>query len=128
MGFYDGDLLTAGGSLSFGKNLGKNGFLGLGAGFDAIDFYSISPLFLDFRYFFVNKPFTPYIAILGGYAIGYGFDNYGGWYGNPHLGLRYNFAPKAALNIGLGWRYQSVNIRGFVAAFNTLCLRVGAMF
>lgn len=117
-----------GGNLSFGMNLVPKVCLGLGGGFDVIGSYAFIPIFVDFRYFFLNQPITPYLTAAAGYSIGPGDYDQGGWYANPQIGLRYDVARKAGLNFGLGYRLQTQKVFNYFGTMGFLSIKVGAMF
>jgi hypothetical protein len=122
------EVISGGGTVAFDVNIKQKFCIGLGSGFDAIDIYSFIPVFLDTRYFFSTKPFSPYLSAGLGYSIGPGAFDEGGWYVNPNFGLRYNFARKSALNFGIGWRLQTEKERRNFYTFTMLNLKVGAIF
>jgi hypothetical protein len=119
---------SLGGTLAFDVNIKNKLCIGLGSGYDAIDVYSFIPIFLDVRYFFSSHRFTPYLSAGLGYSVGPAYYDDGGFYANPNLGIRYNFAPKSALNFGIGWRLQTEKDRGRFYSFTMINVKVGAMF
>ena len=81
----------------------------------ALDAYSTDfyvPIFADVRYFFLDKPFTPYAYLDAGYGLPVDAASYlkGGPMINPGFGVKYFMTRTTAVCAGLGYRYQSMPI------------------
>jgi hypothetical protein len=131
------------GALNFnliaGAQLNANWFVGGGVALDAYstDFYL--PIFADVRYFFLDKPFTPYAYLDAGYGLPVDAAAYlkGGPMINPGFGVKYFMTRTTALCAGLGYRYQSMPIDNTVEGASTalqtnfiqsFSIRVGLQF
>ncbi len=121
----------------FGGQFGQV-FAGGGVGLDAYKSEVFVPLFADVRYYFVREAFSPYAMLEGGYTLGVdtspGLD--GGAMVNPGIGIRYFLTRTTAVNLGLGYRYQSLTqefegVDGvYLTKFNiqSLGIRLGLQF
>lgn len=87
-------------------------FIGGGVALDAYSSDIYVPVFVDARYFFLDKKFSPYAFIDAGYGLPVdAAQNLGsGPMINPGFGIKYFVSRTAALNLSLGYRYQSMPI------------------
>ncbi len=87
-------------------------FIGGGVALDAYSSDIYVPVFVDARYFFLDKKFSPYAFIDAGYGLPVdAAQNLGGGpMINPGFGIKYFVSRTAALNLSLGYRYQSMPI------------------
>jgi hypothetical protein len=87
--------------------------VGIGTGlryyYDSED--ALVPVFLDLRTTFLNKKVSPYIALGAGYSYE-PTDNFEGvgYLLNPSIGLNFMISKNSAMNIGLGYEMQRMNI------------------
>ncbi len=127
-GYFNNAELTAGYGLSeinvpfstyFGGITDINGYVinkhfrtGLGVGLHYYDGGFTSPLFLDLRYMFNKRLYTPYIFADGGFMIEYSpFRVPNSVFMNPGIGLHREVSDRFSLNLGAGLFVQSFNIR-----------------
>lgn len=85
-----------------GYQLNSNFMAGAGVGLSFYDAGLLVPLFLDFRYTFMSRSFTPYIYADGGLNIQVSSLNDTKLFINPGAGARYSFGKKIAANISAG--------------------------
>jgi hypothetical protein len=85
-----------------GYQLNGNFMAGAGVGLSFYDAGLLIPLFLDFRYSFLPRPFTPYIYADGGLNLQVSSLNDTKLFINPGAGVRYSFGRKIAANVSLG--------------------------
>ena len=88
---------------------------GLGTGIEAFHI-SMMPVYGDFRYYFLNDKFTPFINLKAGYAfpLENQFDNNrnvkliskGGLMGGLEIGYVQSLTQKTKFTLSLGYRYQ----------------------
>lgn len=126
-------------NLIAGYQVNSHWFVGGGVALDAYSNDLYVPVFADARYFFTEKKGTPYAFIDAGYGLPVDAAPYllGGPMINPGFGLKYFLTRTAAINLSLGYRYQSmpvdVNIEGASTALRTnfiqsMAVRVGMQF
>jgi len=82
--------------------LTSNFMAGAGVGLSFYDTDLMVPLFLDFRYSFMTRPFTPYIYADGGLNLQVSSLNDTKLFINPGAGARYSFGRQFAANISVG--------------------------
>ncbi len=82
--------------------LNSNFMAGAGVGLSFYDAGLLVPLFLDFRYSFLPRPFTPYIYADGGLNLQVSSLNDTKLFINPGVGARYSFGRKIAANVSVG--------------------------
>jgi len=82
--------------------LNSNFMAGAGVGLSFYDAGLMIPLFLDFRYSFMSRPFSPYIYADGGLNIQVSDLNETKLFINPGAGARYSFGRKIAANGSVG--------------------------
>lgn len=91
-------------------------YLGVGTGlryyFDAKE--AVIPVYADFRTYFTDKKATPYLSL----GIGYSFITSGGFDGlgfllNPTIGVSFKVSDISAMNVGLGYEMQKMEIYYF---------------
>ena len=90
------------GSILFGMEFNKRFLAGIGAGVDFFNGGPLYPLFLEFRYGFPVKKFTPYVFSQGGALIntdGYALSNL---FLNAGIGLRRSLSKDWAISFGTG--------------------------
>lgn len=131
------------GALNFnliaGAQVGPHWFFGGGAALDVYGTDIYVPAFADVRYFFLDKPFTPFAYLDAGYAMPVDAASYlkPGPMINPGFGIKYFMTRNTAVNVSLGFRYQSMpidnNDPGASTAFQTnfiesFSIRVGLQF
>lgn len=87
--------------------------LGLGTG---LKYYFdeeaiLIPLFADFRANFMNNKVSPYLSLGLGYTF-VAINNFSGlgFLLNPNLGVSFKVSDKSAMNIGMGYEMQSMQI------------------
>ncbi|HEX2898474.1 MAG TPA: hypothetical protein VHS96_02030 [Bacteroidia bacterium] len=99
-------------NLIAGAQLGPHWFVGGGVALDAYntDFYV--PIFADARYFFMDKPLSPFAYIDAGYGLPVDAASYlkGGPMVNPGFGIKYFMTRSTAVCLSLGYRYQSMPV------------------
>ena len=129
---------------------------GLGIGVEFLS-GSYMPFVLDFRYYFRDTDFSPFINLYGGYTLPlddnfsyygsviwdapnvdayYNYESYnarGGLILNPGFGIRKMFSDEFGLIFTLGYRfqrlyYQGDNDRQLFADYNRLTLKIGITF
>ncbi len=124
----DGYIETGRGiSFSMGYRFSKNMILGAGLGLDTYEFAiekALIPIFAEYRYEFLNKSFTPFINIRGGYAALHpvinnnffwgGGTSKGGLNFNPSVGVRLASRAKGHFNFSLGYTIQEYEETGFI--------------
>ena len=73
--------------------------------------YVLTPLFVDFRVNFQDRPLSPFFSLDSG-CIFYFNNTYVevGTYINPNLGIKFFISPKTAMNLSLGYRYHANTI------------------
>lgn len=122
-----------------GAQLGAHWFVGGGAAIDAYKSDIYVPVFADARYFFMDKPFTPFAMIDVGYGLPVDAAKFlkPGPMVNPGFGIKYFMTRSTAFCGSLGYRYQSMPIdntdpdastalrTNFVSSFS---IRVGLQF
>jgi hypothetical protein len=126
-------------NLIAGAQLNANWFVGGGVALDAYSVDLYVPVFADVRYFFMDKKGSPYVFLDAGYGLPVDATPYlgAGPMINPGFGIKYFVTRTAALNLSLGYRYQSMPIDNTVDGASTalrsnfvqsLALRVGMQF
>lgn len=105
-------------SVSAGYRFSRQAIVGLGVGIDGYDFSfrnTLAPIFAEYRYEFMNKSFTPFATMRAGYGIPFGNNGNwngattskaGGFYLNPHVGIRLRTDNKGHFQFALGWKIQ----------------------
>lgn len=104
---YDGAINF---NLIAGVQLAYNWFVGGGVALDAYGSDVYLPVFADVRYFFLDKPFSPYVYLDAGYGLPVDARSYlrGGPMVNPGFGIKYFMTRSTAVCLSLGYRYQSM--------------------
>ena len=131
----------------------RNGIVvGIGTGLEKMD-VTIVPLYVDFRYYPLSTRISPYAWIKSGYGFTttdkpYSNTNYsepwgeseGGFLFSAGAGIALFTWQRAAINIGVGYRYQKISlsrdeywwggnsVRETVTQFNRLELQLGFIF
>jgi hypothetical protein len=129
----------------------RNGIVvGIGTGLEKMN-VTIVPLYADFRYYPLSTRISPYAWIKSGYGFAttdIPYTNYnepwgeseGGFLFGAGAGIALFTWQRAAINIGIGYRYQKISlshdeywwggnsVRETVTQFNRLELQVGFMF
>lgn len=87
--------------------------VGLGVGFEGYDL-PLAPIFVDAKYFFLEKPFSPFVSLQSGYAVP--LSNYvmtdgkranrGGVMLGANIGFRKYISDHFGFVASLGYRYQ----------------------
>ncbi len=86
----------------YGYQVNSNFFAGGGTGLSFYDAGLLVPLFLDFRFAFYNRQFTPYIFGDGGLLLNFSDLNTTKLFINPGGGVRYTIGRKLGANLGAG--------------------------
>lgn len=140
--------------LSNGYQFDSGFRIGVGTGIENLE-VPLIPLYADVNYHPINSRISPYLYIKGGYSFALMPNEetyYGGYYYNPiddsKGGLIFNTGvgvalytwQKAAITMGVGYRYQKVTVtrrndwwggsstREFVTNFNRIELQMGFVF
>jgi sRNA-binding regulator protein Hfq len=110
-----------------GYQLNKHFSAGVGTGVEAFH-VSMLPLFGDFRYYFLNDRFTPFINLKGGYAFplenqkdvnrNVDLKSYGGLMGGIEFGYVKTLSNSTKFTFSLGYRYQRVVQTGIMTEYN----------
>jgi hypothetical protein len=85
-----------------GYQLNNSFTAGAGIGVSFYDTNPLVPLFLDFRYSFMERQFSPYIYADGGLLLNTSNLDYTKLFINPGVGGRYTFGRKFAANASIG--------------------------
>lgn len=123
----------------FGGYLNANMYIGAGIALDAYESDLFATGFADFRYMFIADQFSPYFFLDAGYGYGVDIDPIlsGGPMLNPGAGIKYYMSNTTALNLALGYRFQSMPIDNDLPEASTstrtnwitgLAIRVGLQF
>jgi hypothetical protein len=137
-----------------GYQFNKHFFGGLGIGFEYYDF-GVLPLFLDAKYKFTSKGFSPFLSIKVGGSIplqrymeqnweGEQNKTYGGVLFSPEIGIMLPVGQNDAFLISVGYHYQQLSYnsptyywylpeqshstRRVFTNYNRISLRVGFLF
>jgi hypothetical protein len=99
-------------NLIAGAMLDAHWFVGGGVALDAYGTDVYVPVFVDGRYFFLDKPFSPYAFMEAGYGLPVDASPYlkAGPMFNPGFGIKYFMTRSTAVCLSLGYRYQSMPI------------------
>lgn len=99
-------------NLVAGAQMGAHWFVGGGVALDAYGSDLYLPVFADGRYFFLDKPFTPFAMLEAGYALPVDAASYlkSGMMINPGFGIKYFMTRSTAVNLALVYRYQSMPV------------------
>lgn len=97
--------------ISVGLGLGFNLFTFTDSGDDAKGF--LLPLFVDVKWYVLDRNVSPYVALDMGYNFGIGnhFGDYGGMYIAPGAGVRFRLKEKRAFNLGLALNNNSLGAK-----------------
>jgi hypothetical protein len=101
-----------GGSVLFGMEFNKRFLGGIGAGAHIFNGGTLMPLFLEFRYGFPIKSFTPYIFSKGGPLLDFGSYSHSNLFLNAGIGLRHQISEDLAFNFGTGIYSHNSRISG----------------
>lgn len=114
----------AGFSTINGYVINKHFLTGIGVGLYFYNSGWMAPVYLDFRYKFNERNFTPYIFADGGFQIDFkNFKLPSSLFMNPGVGFYHNFNDNIALNVGAGLFVEKYNIRS-----SFINLKVGVTF
>ena len=86
----------------FGYQFNSNFMAGAGAGLSFYDTNLLVPLFLDFRYSFMQRQLSPYIYADGGLLLKFSNLDETKLFINPGAGARYSFGRNFAANGSIG--------------------------
>lgn len=105
----------------FGAQVNANIFVGGGVGIDAYESDLFTTVFADVRYFFIADQFSPFFFLDGGYALPVDVSPIlsGGPMINPGVGIKYFFSRTFAVNLSLGYRFQSMPVNSDVTGGST---------
>lgn len=114
-----------------GYVINRHFFTGIGIGINSYNGGIMAPLYLDFRYIFSKKPFSPYFFADGGVLFRFEEFNNPLFFLNPGFGLQKSISDRLALNLGAGvfmqrsdHRASFVNVKvGFVFSNNGKILK-----
>jgi hypothetical protein len=109
-----------------GYQLNKHFSVGLGTGVEAYQ-VSLLPIFGDFRYYFHNDRFTPFINIKAGYAFplenskdqtyNVEMKSKGGLMGGVELGYVRSLSDETKFTFSIGYRYQHLVQTSVISQF-----------
>jgi len=91
-----------GGNVTFGMEFNKRFLAGIGTGAHIFNGGTLMPIFLEFRYGFPMRNFTPYIYSKGGPLINFSGYHHSNLFLNAGIGLRHQLSDNLALNFGTG--------------------------
>ena len=107
--------------------INKHFSAGMGTGVEAFHI-SMLPLFGDFRYYFLNDRFTPFINLKAGYAFplenskdvnrNVALKSHGGVMGGVEFGYLKSLSNNTKFTFSLGYRYQHVEQTGTMTQYN----------
>jgi hypothetical protein len=110
-----------------GYQINKHFSVGLGTGVEAFHI-SMLPVFGDFRYYFLNDRFTPFINLKAGYAFplenskdvnrNIDLKSHGGMMGGIEFGYLKSLSNNTKFTFSLGYRYQHVEQTGTMTQYN----------
>ncbi|HPB24741.1 MAG TPA: hypothetical protein PLB59_05340 [Bacteroidales bacterium] len=117
--YIEGESLIAFSGINIinGIQLHKKSFVGIGTGlnfhlYDAViepEFFLSFPVFLDFRYYLLNKKTQPYFNTSAGVVIPLsfisGFDKLYYYFINPSIGVKAKISSRNSINISLGYTF-----------------------
>jgi hypothetical protein len=101
-----------GGSALFGMEFNKRFLGGIGAGAHIFNGGTLMPIFLEFRYGFPVKSFTPYIFSKGGPLLNFSGYTESNIFLNAGIGLRHQISDNLAFNLGTGIYSHNSGISG----------------
>jgi hypothetical protein len=93
---------VVGGNVLFGMEFNRRFLGGIGAGAQVFNGGTLVPLFLEFRYGFPVKNFTPYIFSKGGPLLDFGSYSASNLFMNAGIGVRHQLSDNFAINFGTG--------------------------
>jgi uncharacterized coiled-coil protein SlyX len=101
-----------GGSVLFGMEFNKRFLGGIGAGAHVFNGGTLVPVFLEFRYGFPIKNFTPFIFSKGGPLLNFSGYSHSNLFLNAGIGLRHQVSYNLALNFGTGIYSHNSGVSG----------------
>lgn len=101
-----------GGSVLFGMEFNKRFLAGIGTGAHAFNGGVLVPLFLEFRYGFPIRNYTPYIFSQAGALMNFSSYDRSNIYANGGIGLRHAINDNLAFNIATGIYTHSSGVSG----------------
>jgi hypothetical protein len=107
-----------------GYMIDRHIFTGLGFGFSFYDAGWMAPVYLDFRYNFKERKYTPYIFADGGFM--FDLENFklpSSLFMNPGFGFIRRINNQLSLNMGAGLFVQRINVRS-----SFINVKLGFMF
>ena len=115
-----------GGTNIFGYQIDKNFLAGIGIGFYHYDGGNLFPFFIDYRYSYYLKRFTPYVYGDGGILADFtDFRNESKIFINPGIGLSRAISPNIELNLSAGYMMQA---RSTLTRVSYVNFRFGIVF
>lgn len=92
----------SGATVVAGLEFNRRFLAGFGAGAHIFNGGTLIPIFVEFRYGFPTKNFTPYLFSKGGALLNFESNNSSNIFLNAGIGLRHQFSDKLGFNFGTG--------------------------